>query len=269
MKKSAPKESLDGFLFYIKQDTARSLGEIPGKPKEHLELEDVGIGYFHALYEVTLIYFKLGQYDNMLVYLRKLLHFLPQVTRNERQKAIENVLRAMSSSSAGNTATDLPEKQRVLVDTYRLTLEVLESLNIDARLTFTTKKSLGHIYLQMNDRQHVEMIVSELHLACKDPKTGLDDLRNRAEWLLEMTALELQLCALTKGTTWCSFCDDTCLDSYVSFSFFFFFSFRFFPLPRQKKTNQSTSTNKIIVTCNCRSNNDGDYPRRLWENVNG
>ena len=131
----------------------------------------------------------------------EVLHFLPQVTRNERQKAIENVLRAMSSS--GNTATDLPEKQRVLVDTYRLTLEVLESLNIDARLTFTTKKSLGHIYLQMNDRQNVEMIVSELHLACKDPKTGLDDLRNRAEWLLEMTALELQLCALTKGTTWC------------------------------------------------------------------
>ena len=90
LKKSSPKESLDGFLFYIKQDTARSLGEIPGKPKEHLELEDVGIGYFHALYEVTLIYFKLGQYDNMLVYLRKLLHFLPQVTRNERQKAINN-----------------------------------------------------------------------------------------------------------------------------------------------------------------------------------
>jgi len=235
LKKSAPKESLDGFLFYIKQDTARSLGEIPGKPKEHLELEDVGIGYFHALYEVTLIYFKLGQYDNMLVYLRKLLHFLPQVTRNERQKAIENVLRAMSSSSAGNTATDLPEKQRVLVDTYRLTLEVLESLNIDARLTFTTKKSLGHIYLQMNDRQHVEMIVSELHLACKDPKTGLDDLRNRAEWLLEMTALELQLCALTKGTTWCSFCDDTCLDSYVSLSFFFFFLFSFFPPPQDKR----------------------------------
>ena len=75
LKKSSPNKALDAFLFYIQQDTARSLGEIPNKPKEHLELEDVGIGYFHALYEVTLIYFKLGQYDNMLLYLRKLLNF--------------------------------------------------------------------------------------------------------------------------------------------------------------------------------------------------
>ena len=196
---------MEAFLFYIKQDTARSLGEIPGKPKAHLELEDVGSGYFQALYEVTLIYFKLGQYDNQLTYLRKLLNFLPEVTRNERQKAIENILRAMSSGSGGggsgsgnNNNDSSPESQRVLVDTYRLSLEVLENLNIDARLTFSTKKSLGQIFLQMADINNVEVIVSELRQSCKDPKTGQDDLRNRAEWLLETTALELQLCALTK-----------------------------------------------------------------------
>jgi COP9 signalosome complex subunit 2 len=195
VKKTAPQEALEAFLFYIKQDTARFQGEIAGKPKAHLELKDVGIGYFHALYEVTLIYFKLGQYDNMLEYMRKLLNFLPEVTRNERQKAIENILRAMSNGSAGDAT---PENQRVLVDTYRLTLEVLENLNIDARLTFSTKKSLGQIYLQMSDITNVETIVHELHVLCKDPKTGQDDLRNRAEWMLETTALELQLCALTK-----------------------------------------------------------------------
>jgi hypothetical protein len=78
LKKNSPKEALEKYLFYIQKDTARSLGEIPNKPKEHLEVEDVGIGYFHALYEVTLIYFKLGQYDNMLEYLGKLLNFLPE-----------------------------------------------------------------------------------------------------------------------------------------------------------------------------------------------
>jgi hypothetical protein len=99
--------------------------------------------------------------------------------------------------SSGSSADALPEQQRVLVDTYRLTLKVLEELNIDARLAFSTKKSLGQIYLQMRDLKNVELIVSELHLSCKDPHTGEDDFRNRAEWLLEMTAMELQLCAIT------------------------------------------------------------------------
>jgi ubiquitin-protein ligase len=138
----------------------------------------------------------------MLEYMRKLLNFLPEVTRNERQKAIENILRAMSNGSAGDAT---PEYQRVLVDTYRLTLEVLENLNIDARLTFSTKINLAEIYLQMSDITNVETIVHELHVLCKDPKTGQDDLRtgqddlrSRAGWMLETTALELQLCALTK-----------------------------------------------------------------------
>lgn len=195
LKKSKPQEALEAFLAFIKQDLARSRGEIPNKPKEHVELEDVGIGYFHALYEVILIYFKLSQYDSMLEHLQTLLNFLPEVTRNERQKAIENILRAISS---GDAASFSLENQRVLVDTYRLTLGVLESLSIDARLTFSTRKSLGQIYLQMSDIQNVEIIVQELHAACKDSETGLDDLRNRAEWLLEMTALELQLCVLTR-----------------------------------------------------------------------
>jgi COP9 signalosome complex subunit 2 len=63
-------------------------------------------------------------------------------------------------------------------------------------LTFSTKKSLGQIYLQMRDSHNVELIVQELHAACKT-ETGADDNSGRAEWLLEMSALELQLCAIT------------------------------------------------------------------------
>ena len=88
-KKSAPEKALATFALYLADDLKRSRGEVEGKPAAHLEI-DGSIGYFQVLHEVTLINFRLERYDQMLEFYRKLLNFLPNVTRNERQKACEN-----------------------------------------------------------------------------------------------------------------------------------------------------------------------------------
>ena len=196
-KKSAPEKALATFKQYLADDLKRSRGEVDGKPAAHLEI-DGSIGYFQVLHEVTLINFRLGSYDGMLVYYRQMLNFLPNVTRNERQKAIENILRAISSSRSGSNGCSKMslENQQILVNTYRLTLEILEKLAIDARLTFSTKRSLGQLYLQLHDTTNVEAILRDLHAACKD-EHGNDNISGKAEWLLEMSALEIQLCAIT------------------------------------------------------------------------
>lgn len=200
VKKTDPEAALAMFSLYIESDLARSRGEVEGKPAAHLEIDDKGVGYFHALFEVTLINIRLKKYEQMLEYYRKMLNFLPNVTRNERQKAIEHVLRAMKlvqPSVSGNLESNVStQNQQVLVDTYSLTLDVLEKLAIDARLTFSTKRSLGQLYLQLGDIGRLQPILKDLHSACKD-EHGKEDVNGKAEWLLEMSALELQMCAIT------------------------------------------------------------------------
>lgn len=194
--RSDPDRALGQFLEFLELDSSVASGSAEGMAAEHVEIEDVGIGRFHVLYHIVLIYFRLGNYEKMLEYHKSLLNFLPKVTRNERQKAVEDILKTiMSPQDNGDVAA---ETQNFLVKAYSITLEVLQDLKVDARLTFSIRKSLGNIYLQLGQIDMVTSVIGQLHASCVD-ESGKSDMNGKAEWMLETMALELQLCAKTKN----------------------------------------------------------------------
>eukprot|EP00812_Abedinium_dasypus_P000884 NODE_1104_length_1239_cov_232.898649.p1 GENE.NODE_1104_length_1239_cov_232.898649~~NODE_1104_length_1239_cov_232.898649.p1 ORF type:complete len:367 (+),score=152.46 NODE_1104_length_1239_cov_232.898649:3-1103(+) len=110
-----------------------------------------------------------------------------QVTRNDASEAINTVLDSVSSAS------DLSKLETI----YELTLDALKA-TANQRLWFSTSVKLAKLYLEMGDVSKLQRLVRTLHKTCQKPD-GSDDV-SKGSQLLEVYALDLQACAVTKNS---------------------------------------------------------------------
>merc|ERR1711972_131833 len=118
---------------------------------------------------------------------RELLSYMEQVTRNDASEAINTVLDSVSSAS------DLTKLETI----YELTLDALKA-TANQRLWFSTSVKLAKLYLELPDVQKLQRLVRTLHKTCQKPD-GSDDI-SKGSHLLEVYALEIQMCTLTKNS---------------------------------------------------------------------
>ena len=186
IKREEPTEALKIFNQYLVLEDERV-----EQGKQRLQHEDVGSVRFRVLFEVVLLCFQLQQFEDMLTQYEKLLQYLQYVTRNERSRAISDIIGVLVSSQ-NKEGSDIGDTDvEITMKIYEMTLKVLESSNIDERLTFSTKKNLGIMYYERKEYDRARSIVEQLHSMCQIG--GVDDSK-KAEWLLEMYSLEIQLC---------------------------------------------------------------------------
>jgi COP9 signalosome complex subunit 2 len=83
--------------------------------------EEKGTWGFKTLKQIIKAYFKHGKYDDMVVKYKDLLGYMDVVSRNDSEKAINNILSLVSSS------TD----SKLLSNIYQITLDALKIANND------------------------------------------------------------------------------------------------------------------------------------------
>lgn len=148
---------------------------------------------FKALKHLVTIQFRLGNHDDMVKRYNEMLQYISNsaVTRNECTDSINSILEAVSANSS---AKDVPFLSKM----YDITLTALKTAN-NERLWFNTYVKYGKAYLQSKDYNQVNRIVQELHRSCQLPD-GTDD-PTKGTYLLEVYALEIQLCTATKSSS--------------------------------------------------------------------
>lgn len=129
-----------------------------------------------------MIYFSLGDYDNMVERYRSMLQYITAVTRNECTEAINTILDAIASVT----------NVYVLSQMYEITLLALKLAN-NERLWFNTNIKLAKLYMEDHKYAEVERIILDLKRTCQTP-AGYDD-PEKGSYLLEVYCLEIQLCS--------------------------------------------------------------------------
>lgn len=142
---------------------------------------------FKALQHIVSLQFRLGNHASMNERYEEMLGYMGSVTRNECTDAINSVLDSVSSS------TNL----QILSKMYEITLNALKSAN-NERLWFNTSVKLGKLYLELGDHFRLQNSIRELHKSCQH-ENGKDDA-SKGTYLLEVYALEIQLCTATKNS---------------------------------------------------------------------
>lgn len=146
---------------------------------------------FKALQNIVILCARIGRFDEMAARYHELLSYMDQVggqvTRNEASEAINTVLDSVSSAS------DLSKLETI----YELTLDTLKATS-NQRLWFSTSVKLAKLHLEMGDVQKLQRLVRMLHKSCLKPD-GTDDV-SKGSHLLEVYALEIQMCTLTKNS---------------------------------------------------------------------
>mmetsp|Transcript_12339 Transcript_12339/g.40338 ORF Transcript_12339/g.40338 Transcript_12339/m.40338 type:complete len:450 (+) Transcript_12339:88-1437(+) len=137
---------------------------------------------FKALEHLAVLQFRLNRHERAVERYKEMLSYATTVTRNECGDSVNAVLDAIS---AENSSTDL------LAQISKVTTEALLAAKND-RLWFSSNVKVGKLYLQRKDFEKVKTIVESLRQACTD---GRDDDASRGTALLEVYALEIQLCA--------------------------------------------------------------------------
>mmetsp|Transcript_36345 Transcript_36345/g.93981 ORF Transcript_36345/g.93981 Transcript_36345/m.93981 type:complete len:455 (-) Transcript_36345:68-1432(-) len=142
---------------------------------------------FKALQNIVSLCARLGRFDDMATQYRALLEYMDKVTRNDASEAINTVLDSASSAS------DLTKLETI----YELTLDALQA-NANQRLWFSTSVKLAKLHLELGDVQKLQRSVRSLHKTCQKPD-GTDDI-SKGSQLLEVYALEIQMCTLNKNS---------------------------------------------------------------------
>jgi len=142
---------------------------------------------FKALQNIVILCSRINRFDEMATRYRELLSYMDQVTRNDASEAINTVLDSVSSAS------DLTKLETI----YELTLDALKA-TANQRLWFSTSVKLAKLHLELGDVQKLQRMVRNLHKTCQKPD-GSDDI-SKGSHLLEVYALEIQMCALTKNS---------------------------------------------------------------------
>ena len=149
--------------------------------------DDKGDWGFKALKQIVKLHFRNEKYDQMITrYKEQLTYIKSAVTRNYSEKCIMKILDYVSSS----------QKLDLLQDFYETTLEALKDAK-NERLWFKTNLKLGKLWLDMAEYNRLTKILRELHKSCQG-EDGTDDHKKGTQ-LLEVYALEIQMCTATKN----------------------------------------------------------------------
>jgi len=171
-KQHYPEQALEQFQKVVALETARG-AEV--------------VWRFKALQNIVVLCARIGRFDEMATKYRELLSYMDQVTRNDASEAINTVLDSASSAS------DLSKLETI----YELTLDALKA-TANQRLWFSTSVKLAKLHLELGDVQKLQRLVRSLHKTCQKPD-GTDDV-SKGSQLLEVYALEIQMCTLTKNS---------------------------------------------------------------------
>ncbi|KAG8467559.1 hypothetical protein KFE25_000875 [Diacronema lutheri] len=157
--------------------------------REVLRMEgDKGEWGFKALKQIVQLQLKLKNYPSMLESYREMLTYIKSaVTRNYSEKVINKILDLIS------TTNDMS----LLHNVYGTTLDALKQAN-NERLWFKTNLKLGKLYYDSGEYSRLAAIIAELHKSCQ-AEDGSDNQRKGTQ-LLEVYALEIQMCTATKNT---------------------------------------------------------------------
>lgn len=171
-KQNFPEQALEQFQKVVALETSRG-AEV--------------VWRFKALQNIVILCSRISRFDEMATRYRELLSYMDQVTRNDASEAINTVLDSVSSAS------DLTKLETI----YELTLDALQA-TANQRLWFSTSMKLAKLHLDMGDVQKLQKIVRTLHKTCQKPD-GSDDV-SKGSQLLEVYAMEIQMCSLTKNS---------------------------------------------------------------------
>lgn len=171
-KQNFPEQAVEQFLKVVEKETARGT-EV--------------VWRFKALQNIVILCARIGRFDEMPGRYRELLSYMDQVTRNDASDAINTVLDSVSGSS------DLTKLETI----YELTLDALRA-TANQRLWFSTCVKLAKLHLEMGDMQKLQRLICTLHKTCQK-SDGTDDV-SKGSHLLEVYALEIQMCTVNKNT---------------------------------------------------------------------
>jgi len=171
-KQNFPEQALEQFQKVVALETSRGT-EV--------------VWRFKALQNIVILCARISRFDEMATRYRELLSYMDQVTRNDASEAINTVLDSVSSAS------DLTKLETI----YELTLDALKA-TANQRLWFSTSVKLAKLHLELGDVQKLQRAVRTLHKTCQKPD-GTDDV-SKGSHLLEVYALEIQTCTLTKNS---------------------------------------------------------------------
>jgi len=149
---------------------------------------------FQALEHVVKICVSRRQWGDMLRHYEQMLEHLAFVTRNESTDSISSILDVVSGASGKD---DDQESAKYTSKMYELTLEKLKDVNND-RLWFSMNVKLGKLYLDMHEFDQLQRLLKQLYDYCQAPD-GVQD-HSKATSLLDVYALEIQLCVATKNS---------------------------------------------------------------------
>jgi len=149
---------------------------------------------FKALEHAVVLHLGLGNFEDMVSRFRIMLGYISNssVTRNECTGSINSVLEAVSA------APQAVENTSMLSQMYEIALTTLKQSTNNERLWFNTCVRYGKACLAAGDVPQVRKAVADLHASCRLPD-GRDDPA-KGTYLLEVYALEIQLCSATKDT---------------------------------------------------------------------
>lgn len=136
---------------------------------------------FRALKQCVMLYFKAGDFEQMMKSYQELLTYVKTaVTRNYSEKVINHILDSVSSSS--NSA--------FLQDFYERTICSLEEAK-NERLWFKTNLKLCKLWFELREFTRVKSILKKLHISCQQNDGSAD--QRKGTQLLEIFAIEIQM----------------------------------------------------------------------------
>jgi COP9 signalosome complex subunit 2 len=145
---------------------------------------------FKALQNVVMLSGRLNRFDEMARRYQELLAHMDKVSRNDASEAINTILDAVPQTSDRAGVASLEKL-------YESTLEALKSTN-NQRLWFNVSVKLAKVYLELGETHKLIKMIRELHKTCQTAD-GSDDV-SKASLLLEIYALEIQMCTQTKNS---------------------------------------------------------------------
>ncbi|EAL62767.1 proteasome component region PCI domain-containing protein [Dictyostelium discoideum AX4] len=154
-----------------------------------LENGEKGEWGFKALKKITKLYFRIGDFDNMLESFKKFLPYTKSsASSNYIEKGINSVLDMVSSSNT----IELDMIQKV----FDLTLKsLLDTKN--ERVWFRTNLKLAKLLFEKAEYGRLAKILRDLHKSC-ELEDGTDDQKKGSQ-LVDIYALEIQMYTETKN----------------------------------------------------------------------
>lgn len=183
---------LENLVYISMQDVEKDPEKALAGFEKALTLEqDKGEWGFKALAEIVKIRIRLRQFEAMMNAYRQLLGYIQTaVTRNTSETVVNAVLDLVGELPAEEATT-------LLDDFFAITLEALAQTN-NERLWFKTKLKLGKTYFVRKAYGKMQRVIRELDKHCRDADGSV--IEQKSSQMLELLALEIQLCTETKDS---------------------------------------------------------------------